>query len=352
MRRGSTQYVPHRLRGLLAVPLLAAALVFAACGESEEPASNNAAAGAKLEDPAIAKLVPQEIRDRGELIIGTNAPYPPLEFFAEDNKTLVGFDIDLGYALADVLGLKATWKNTGFDSIIPGLSAGRYDIGIAGFGVEPERLEVVDFIGYYLSGGGFLVKKGSGIEVNDFKDTMCGLRVAVQKGTSQVEKIHGAKEYCAANGKEPVTILEIPDQNVVVLTLASGRADVVSADKPAAEYAAKQSNGQLCMTGSYRTLHSIAGVAVPKRWPPEFNEALQQAVQKLIDSGEYQRIAEKWGTGVAGSQTEVSEEYHEISKAWGVGLDGAVKEAKIFTDPNEIDGGKDIFPQPIREGCA
>jgi polar amino acid transport system substrate-binding protein len=333
---------------------LAAALVLAACGDEEEGggAARTAGQSTKIEaDPAIAKLLPREIRSRGELIIGTNAPYAPLEFFDDDNKTLVGFDIDIGDALGKVLGLDVTWKNTSFDSIIPGLSAKRYDIGIAGFSAERERLEVVDFVSYYLTGGGFLVKKGSGVEVNDFEDTICGHTAAVQKGVSQVERLRKAQDHCAATGK-PLKVLEIPDQNVVTLTLNSNRADVVVADKPQVEYAARHTGGKLCVTGTYRTAHSITGIAVPKRWPPELNTALQKAVNKLIRTGEYQRIAKKWGVGVAGATDEVDSGYVKIARPWGVGPDGAVREAKIFTDPEQIDQSEDIFPQPIREGCA
>jgi polar amino acid transport system substrate-binding protein len=336
--------------------LCAAALVPAACGDDDdgngsvEPAEGKTVEFGK--DAAIAKVVPAEIRKRGELVIGTNAPYAPLEFFDEDNKTLIGYDIDIGDAIGKVLGLPVRWENVAFDSIIPGLSAGRYDIGIAGFSAERERLEVVDFVSYYLTGGGFLVKKGSGIEVNDFKDQMCGLDVAVQKGVSQVERIVNADKYCRARGKPPVNKLEIPDQNVVVLTLNSGRADVVVADKPQVEYAARHSNGQLCVTGAYRTAHSITGIAVPKRWPDSFNVALQRAVNKLVETGELQRISKKWGVGVKGAVDEVAADYAEIAEPWGVAPDGSVKESKIFTDPEQIDPTERIFPQPIKEGCA
>jgi len=352
--RESTIDTKRTLRGLLVALSAVAALAVAACGEDDKSAAGAKPAGtptAGLEDQAIAKLVPEEIKRRGELIIATNAPYAPLEYFDEDNKTLIGFDIDIGYAVGKVLGLKTTFKNTSFDSIIPGLKAGRYDIGIAGFSAERERLAVVDFVSYYLTGGGFLVKKGSGIEVNDFKEKMCGLRVAVQKGVSQVERIKKADEYCRSRGKEPVEKLEIPDQNVVVLTLTSDRADVVVADKPQVEYASKQSDGKLCVTGAYRTAHSITGIAVPKRLS-EFDPALQKAVNKLIESGEYQRIAKKWGVGVKGAVGEVAKDYAKIAEPWGVGPDGSVKESKVFTDAKQIDPSEDIFPQPIKEGCA
>ncbi|MFI9550424.1 ABC transporter substrate-binding protein [Nonomuraea endophytica] len=302
-------------------------LPLTACGVNTAPDTAKSAVDIAKDDK-LAAGVPKEIRDRGTLIIGTNAPYAPLEFFAEDNKTLVGFDIDTGDAIGKLLGLKVEWRNTSFDNIIPGLEAGRYDIGIAGFGIEKERLGVVDFVSNYLNGGGFLVKKGSGIKVNDFKDTVCGLRVSVQSGTSQVERLEKADAYCKGAGKKPVQIIRIPDQNQAVLTLSSGRADVVSADKPAVEWAAKQSEGTLCVTGTYRTPHSLSGIAVPKR-NSAMNAVLQEAMTRLLQQGQYTRIAAKWGV-----------------------VDGAIEKSEIFTDPAQVQDGDEIFPQAIKEGCA
>ncbi|WP_206184463.1 ABC transporter substrate-binding protein [Thermoactinospora rubra] len=313
---------------------VAALLTLTACGTAQDAAppvagaASPAASAALARDDKLAAQVPAEIRTRGKLVIGTNAPYAPLEFFAEDNKTLVGFEIDTGDALGQILGLKVEWQNTSFDNIIPGLEAGRYDIGIAGFGIEKDRLEVVSFVSNYLSGGGFLVKKGSGVKVNDFKDTVCGLRVAVQSGTTQVERLEKADAYCRGAGKEPVQIIRIPDQNQAVLTLSSGRADVVTADKPAVEWAAKQSEGALCVTGTYRTPHSLSGIAIPKR-NAALNTVIQAAMTKLIQEGHYKRLADKWGV-----------------------VDGAIEKSEIFTEPGQVQDGDEIFPQPIKEGCA
>ncbi|MBN6056746.1 ABC transporter substrate-binding protein, partial [Nonomuraea sp. RK-328] len=330
----------HRTRHLPRTASLAALACLlvplgAACGSSATPQTQAAptqaagpAAGAIGKDDKLAAAVPAQIRARGTLVIGTNAPYAPLEFFGEDNKTLIGFDIDTGNALGQILGLKVEWKNTSFDNIIPGLEAGRYDIGIAGFGIEKERLGVVDFVSNYLSGGGFLVKKGSGVKVNDFKDTICGLRVGVQSGTTQVERLEKADAHCRGAGRKPVQIIRIPDQNQVVLTLSSGRADVVTADKPAVEWAAKQSEGAFCVTGTYRTPHSLSGIAVPKR-NSALNPVLQAAMTKLLQEGHYRKIADKWGV-----------------------VDGAIEKSEIFTEPDQVQDGDQIFPQPIREGCA
>ncbi|MYS84611.1 ABC transporter substrate-binding protein [Embleya scabrispora] len=359
-------HAPARTRRRLpltgVVTALALTLAAAGCADPKEsehaggnpaasqPGSTPVTAAKPTANPAVVALVPQKYRSKGELVLATNAPYPPLEFFEDDNKTLTGFDIDLGNAIAVTMGLKPQWQNTGFDAIIPGLQAGKYDVGMTGFSIERERLEVMDFVSYYLSGGGFMIKKGSGIEVNSF-DQLCGYRVAVQKGVSQVESLTEASKACGAKGAKPIDILQIPDQNVVVLTLASGRADVVVGDKPQVEYAASRSDGKMCVIGTYQTGHSIAGIAVPKG-NPQLLAALQAAIDSLIKSGDYAKIAARWGTGVADPGATLSEDYGKVSAPWGVGPDGTIIHAKTFTDPNEIQPGHTYYNQPIKKGCA
>lgn len=312
-----------------AAAVVAATLIVAvtACGANPVGDADSSTVDVD-ENTDLADRVPEEIRDRGKIVIATNAPYPPLEYFAEDNKTLVGFDIDMGEALGQILGLEVEWKNVAFDAIIPGLDGGRYDIGIAGFGIESERLEAVNFVSYYLNGGGFLVSRDGDVRASDFEDSLCGLRVAVQKGTSQVERLERADKHCTGSGQDGVEILQIPDQNQVALTLTSGRSDAVVADLAQVEYVAKKAADQLCVSGLYFTPHSLAGIAIPKRWDG-LDEVLQEAVQTLIDSGEYERIADEWGV-----------------------VEGAVDKSKAFTEPSQVSSAEKIFPRKPKVGCS
>ncbi|WP_020386836.1 ABC transporter substrate-binding protein [Kribbella catacumbae] len=290
--------------------------------------------------------MPDALKKKGTLVLATNAPYPPLEYFDQDNKTLIGYDIDLGTAIGTAMGLKVEWRNISFDSIIPGLQAGKYDAGMAGFSIEHERLSTVDFVSYYLSGGGFLIKQGSGLKVGSFAD-LCGYRVAVQKGVSQVAALSDQSRKCQSSGRKPITILQFPDQNIVVLNLTTGRADVVVGDKPQVEYAAGHADG-LCVVSTYQTGHSIAGIAVPKGHQ-ELAAALQAAIDHLIKTGTYARISTTWKTGVEGAA--LSAEYRKISEPWGVGPDGTIERSLIFTDPAAIPAGHSYYHQPVREGC-
>ena len=339
-------------RALVAATACLALVLLSSCAD---PGTGDDAAGAApgdppavQVDPAVARLVPADVRSRGRIVFATNAPNPPIAFFKQDNKTLTGFTIDLGNALAATMGVGIEWRNTSFDSTIPGLAAGRYDGAMSSYSIEHDRLSTADFVSYYLSGGGFLIKRGSGIKVNSF-DGLCGYRVSVKKGTSQIGAIADAGRTCATRGKRPIETLQVPTTDDVLLTLQSGRADVAVIDKPQAVYAQDRSNGQFCVSSVYQTAHSIAGIAVPKG--SKLAEPLRAAVDSLLRSGAYDRISEMWGAQVTEAGTPLSAEYQKIAAPWGVGPDGRIVRSRVFTDPKQIEPGDSYYYQPVLEGC-
>src|SRR6185437_15947044 len=97
--------------------------------------------------------------------------------------TVIGMDADLAKALGDVMGLKISVVNATFDSIIPGLASGKYDLGMSSFTDTKEREKTVDFVTYFIAGTSFFTKTG-GPTINTLAD-LCGKTVAVEKGTTQ-----------------------------------------------------------------------------------------------------------------------------------------------------------------------
>lgn len=154
-----------------------------ASSAESSPSSAAATSGGTTptKDDAIAATVPADIRAKGTLTVATEGTYPPFELFEADGKTLTGVDPELARAVATVMGLKVEFVNTKFDSIIPGLQAKRFDVGMASFGDTPVREKVVDFITYFQGGSTILVPKGNplGLAI----DTLCGRKLAVQKGS-------------------------------------------------------------------------------------------------------------------------------------------------------------------------
>ncbi|HET6818892.1 MAG TPA: ABC transporter substrate-binding protein [Mycobacteriales bacterium] len=272
--------------GVYAAALICTLTLVAACGSSSSGGKQTIQTKSSVDAAAAAK-VPSGLKSAGTLKVATDASYAPNEFFASDNKTIQGMDVDLGHAIGGVLGLKFQFVNVSFDSIIPNLGS-RYDLGMSSFTDNKDREKVVDMVDYFTAGTSFLAKKGSSLNPSSVAD-LCGKTAAVEKGTTQLDDLNAQKKKCKLN------VLAFPDQNGANLALQSGRADVVLADSPVAAYAAKQSNGQFVLVGKpYGT--APYGIAVPKDSAHAgLADAISMALADLSKSGTYQQILQKWG---------------------------------------------------------
>ncbi len=289
------------LRACLAagVPLLCAAAVVG-CGSSSSSSSSSASSststaasssGASGANAAVVKLVPSAIKSKGTMTVAADASYAPNEFFASDGHTVIGMDADLSKALAALMGLKANVVNETFDGIIPGLAAGKYDMGASSFTDTKAREKVVNFVDYFLAGTSFFTKASGGTSVTGLSD-LCGKTVAVEKGTTEESDATAQGAKCKKAGKSGVTVLTFADQNGANLALSSGRAQLVMADSPVAAYAIKKSNGQFKITGqTYGT--APYGLAIPKN--SGLDQAVLAALKVLMSNGTYSSIMAKWG---------------------------------------------------------
>jgi polar amino acid transport system substrate-binding protein len=276
--------------------LLATALIGAGCGSSNKNSGKTANLTATpginvAKDPKIAAEVPKSIASKGTLTVAADATYAPNEFIASDGHTVLGMDADLATALAQAMGLKANVQNVTFDSIIPGLAANKYDLGMSSFTVTREREKTVDFVTYAIAGTSFFVKSAGGPNVKSLAD-LCGLKVAAERGTTQASDAQAQDKKCKAAGKPGVSVQVFPDQNAVNLALSSGRADVDMSDSPPAAYAVEQSNGQFKLTGKQYGVAAY-GIAIPKG--NGLAKPVLDALKKLMADGTYQKIFTYWG---------------------------------------------------------
>jgi polar amino acid transport system substrate-binding protein len=223
--------------------------------------------------------------------VAADATYAPNEFIASDGHTVIGWDADLAMALGQELGLKVKMVNATFDTIIPGLAAGKYDLGMSSFTDTKERQKTVDFVDYYEAGTSFFVKSSGGPNITSLAD-LCGHKVSVEKGTTQQTDAQAQAAKCKSQGKPTVTVEIFNDQNAANLALSSGRADVAMADSPPADYQVKLSNGVFKLSGpAYGT--APYGIAIPKN--NGMAKPILDALEQLIANGTYKTILEKWG---------------------------------------------------------
>lgn len=253
-------------------------------------------------DQSVQDMLPSGIRQAGAIRVASNVEYPPFEYYDTDNTTIIGLDKDLADAIGQKLGVELEFSNMSFDAIIPALAANRFDMAISAMSDTEERRKQVDFVDYFTSGGGFLVKHGNPLDIHDLGD-LCGVAAAIDKGTTEVEDAKLANEDCVAAGKPEIEVSILPGTSDIVLALQSGRADVAMIDTSAGAYIAQQHEGEFEVPDASYAPRPY-GVVFPKG-SDELAHAIQATLQALIDEGAYAEILAKWGQQV-GAVEEVT----------------------------------------------
>jgi polar amino acid transport system substrate-binding protein len=256
--------------------LMLALLASAGCGSDDDSVSATPAAGERT------------------LTVAADATYPPNEFLGPDGRTVMGMSPDLGEAIGQAMGVRLKFVNAPFDGILPGLAAGKYDIGFSSFTDTKERERTVDFVTYYSAGTSFFVRAEDGPQIGTLAD-LCGHTIAVQKGTVQAGYAAKQADECDSGGKPSLKVLVLPDQPAANLALSSGRADVAMTDTPVAAYQVKKSDGRFKLVGKpFGT--APYGIAVPKG--SDLAKPLLRAVKSIMRDGSYDAVLRKWGVQV------------------------------------------------------
>lgn len=290
-------------RRLPTLPLLALAgavlLPLAGCanpstGSSQPAGGGTAKTGTKgwglSPVPAVTKLVPDDIRQKG---VVNNAIYndAPPQMFLEKN-VLVGIQPDLAQAVSEVMGVKFNNISVGsFDSIIPGLQGKRYDVAFADFGVTRERMKIVDFVEQFSLGTGFALKEGAGKKITTAND-LCGLKLGVLAGSYFAEQVKELDGKCKAAGKAAITLQIYPTASAAILAVTNGRTDAFSSSEDQLGYAAKQGGARL-QAQSFIYKPVIQAIGVQKGSP--LAKPIQAAMAELVAGGTYKKILDKWG---------------------------------------------------------
>lgn len=297
----------RRLPALTATAVLAVAtLALTACTDaSQQPAgsdgaSDEASAEASFDpstvevDEEIAALLPQEIADKGTLTVGSDTAYAPAEFIDADGKTPVGFDIDTITAVAAVLGLDAEVQSAAFDGIIPAIGS-KYDAGISAFTITDERTAEANMISYAVAGSQYGVAAGN---PEDFDpENLCGATIGVQTSTIQDDELTAATEQCEKDGEEPIDVVRYESQADVTTNLVGGKLQAMYADSPITAYAVEQTSGEVETVGDIVDAAPY-GIVVSQD-DQDLTDAVQAAVQKLIDDGTLGEIFASWGSADA-----------------------------------------------------
>ncbi|MET0725748.1 MAG: ABC transporter substrate-binding protein [Leifsonia sp.] len=266
----------------------ATALLLTGCVDNSSAPAPTASTGAVAADAAAVALLPDDVKKTGKLVIGTDPTYAPNEFKDEAGEP-IGWGIELAAAVAGKLGLTPEYQVAKFDNIIPSVTGGKADIGESSFTDTVEREEQVDFVNYYEAG--ILWASATGKDVDP--DNACGLTVAVQATTYEdTDEVPTKSDACVAAGKPAINKVQYDTQDAATNAVALGQADAMSADSPVTLYAISQTDGKLQAAGESFDVAPY-GIVVGK--DSGLTEAIQAAMQSLMDDGTYADILKAWG---------------------------------------------------------
>jgi polar amino acid transport system substrate-binding protein len=253
-----------RLLGILVVLLAITGMAFAS-GSSE-----------KASGPAMAA--------KPKIVMATDATWPPMEF-VDQNKEIVGFDIDLMKAAAKAGGFDVEFKNTAWDGIFAGLANGDYDAVVSSVTITDERKKTMDFSVPYINAGQVLVIRDNETGISTLSD-LKGKQVGAQIGTT------GAIAIQKEAGLQLKTYDEI---GLAVQDLDNGRIDGVVVDSPtAANYVLQNDTykGKLKIVGKPFT-EEYYGVAV-KKGNTKTLDLINKGLAVVLKDGTVDKLQTKW----------------------------------------------------------
>ncbi|RJQ41472.1 MAG: ABC transporter permease subunit [Nitrospiraceae bacterium] len=266
----------------------------------------------------------EKIKKRGHLLWGSDAEGGAPYVFPDpkDPSRLIGFEVDIAEAIARELGVKAKQSQNAWDSLIPALERGDFDMAMNGIEITPQReAKVIFSIPYYIYTEQLVVRK----EETFIKDIygLKGKKAGTLSGTV-------AQDILMSIGGVDVKIYS--GQVEPYEDLALGRLDAVLLDLPIAAYYAKP-NPKLKYAGS-PVGEGFYGIAI-KKDDKEFKQETDRILAKLLRTGEFKKIYEKWNMW-----NETQAKLFETIKDSGsyVGLDES-KKAPLYTFlPNLLKG--------------
>jgi polar amino acid transport system substrate-binding protein len=243
-------------------------------------------------DEAARALLPDDIRQKGMLVVAMPLDFEPFNYLDEKNEQ-TGLDVDMVRAIGDKLGLKVDIQRMGFASMIPSVASGRVDAAMSAMGILPARLQLVSFVRYGHFSNGLVVRKGNPTNVRN--DDACGHVIAVEKGTQPLLVWQKKSDECAAAGKAKIELLVFEGKGPQVLAVESGRAEAAGVGFATAIVAAKHSNGKLDAApgGPVPGATVECGIAFNKP-NVKLGQALEAALNALVKDGTYDKIWEKW----------------------------------------------------------
>lgn len=267
---------------LLAVLLVVAmmAVMLTACGGDSEEASTAESSTAEAESDTSL----EDLQEAGVMRVGMCPEYPPFETINESGE-IEGFDVDLANAIAEKLGVETEFVNTPYEGLIAGLQNDDFDIIMSG--MSPEEADAADEIlcvtENYYSVAEVILTKDSSIKS---KEDLEGKTVGSHAGSTSEYAVQSLLD-------EGITLNSAPynRHSEAFADLQNGNIDAQVVEETWAKEKVQDGDG---ITIVEEPINSINVAGVIGNGKKEFTEAFDKALDELIESGEYDKIVEKW----------------------------------------------------------
>jgi polar amino acid transport system substrate-binding protein len=224
--------------------------------------------------------------------VGSDVSGAPFEYFGPPGHKMLGFDIDLLKAMSIRMGPVLVVNHT-FDDLLAAVRRGKFDLAMSAISDTRDREKLVDFVDYFIAGGGIMVRPGNPHRIFAI-NALCGYSVAIEKGTSYLTDLQRESDNCKAVGLGPMQFLTYDTDDAAFAAFMGGKGDAYVADYPVAVYRQKNITGASSLVVAGGQFDVVPyGIAVAKK-----NGAIQSAARSallaVIADGTYDLLLKKW----------------------------------------------------------
>lgn len=239
--------------------------------------------------PAPKVAPPADIAERGTIVYCTSFDAPPQEFL-DENDDPAGSDVDIGYAVANLMGVDVEWRSLGFDAIIAALQANQCDAINSSLSYTEERDAVVDYALYGLFSDVIIVQKGNPLNIHSVPD-LSGRKLGWVTGyvTTGLEEIEAE---LSDMGLEPFDRVGFSKETDALGALRGGGVHAVTFANVQGDFYSRQP-GLFEVVPDIQVASREFGFGV-REGEAELQAALSAAIDELYDNGQMCKILRKW----------------------------------------------------------
>ncbi|KRN88544.1 ABC transporter substrate-binding protein/permease [Ligilactobacillus ceti] len=255
----------------------------------------------------------KDIKEKGTLVVGVSADYPPYEFTAKvgDKTKYVGMDIDIARKIADDLGVKLELKNMDFDSLLVALETHKIDGVISAINPTPERRKNVDFTELYYSGKQVILVNEADRDKYQTKADFNGQTIGAQTGSLLYDLVKEQMPKAKVKG--------LAKLNNLVIALQTGKVQGVAMDQPTAEAYAVNNKGLVIMDPKFKVDADQTGYAMAFA---KGSDALVDAANKSISEIKEQNLITNDYIPKASKYMKTTTEDNDLIDYWSYFLKG------------------------------